>query len=364
MVTLAERLRPTNGLNVIRLLLAVLVIVSHAPVISGLGQEPSLNGLTLGAIAVGGFFAISGYLISKSRLFQSAGKYAWNRVLRLFPAYWACLAFTGIVAAGIAGLWRGGWTAPEGIHFVLRNFFMISPGGDSVGSTLVGLPIPNAWNGSLWTLRYEVLCYIIVGLIFSVPAFRRSKGATPAFFIVSTAASVIIHFRGDAGIAGKLALLVPFFAAGGVLMTFAHRIPSSRRLAGLSALLFVAICLAGFGRSLAALPLAYFVIWLAGVLPKPIRDIGSTRDVSYGVYLYAFPLQQLLVIFGAPALGLTVFVGLGIAATVPLAFASYYFVEKPALRLKSFSLKSLAVKSLRPKLFSFKSSRRKIRRRL
>ena len=94
-----------NSLGFIRLVLASLVIVDHAFPLGGFGVEPvagwTIGQTSLGGIAVAGFFAISGYLITKSGLAADILQFLWRRFLRIFPAYWAVLLVTALVIAPI-----------------------------------------------------------------------------------------------------------------------------------------------------------------------------------------------------------------------------------------------------------------------
>lgn len=328
------RLGRDNGLNLIRLLLAVLVIISHAYPIAGFGPDPAIGDLGFGSLAVGGFLAISGYLITKSRFRTGFKKFALARALRIFPGYWVCLIFTAFVGAGFAGLLRGGWSLSEAIQFVAFNVPMVRAGGSDIGSTLAGLPYSDAWNGSLWTLRYEVLCYVVVGLMLTFGFVRKLRlVAFSLAFAAVSAFSLAIHARGIEGPAADLALLAPFFTAGACLYVYSDKIPCSRRWAVASLALFLIAVASGTGRSLAALPLAYLLMWLGVVLPRAVRRLGQNNDLSYGTYLYAFPVQQLLVMVGAHTLGPVAFILLSIVATAPLAALSWFLVEKRANEL-------------------------------
>ncbi len=86
-------------------------------------------------------------------------------------------------------------------------------------------------------------------------------------------------------------------------------------------------------RIVAALPLAYVLIVTGGTAKSPIWRLPN--DISYGLYIYAFPVQQVLAGMGAISLGIGWFALLSLIATVPLALASWLLVEKPSLRLKS-----------------------------
>ena len=84
--------------------------------------------------------------------------------------------------------------------------------------------------------------------------------------------------------------------------------------------------------ALAALPLTFFVLWLGITLP--LRRIGRRNDFSYGVYIYAFQIQQLLVLVGGNELGVLQYIVFAMLGTMPLAVASWFIVERPAMRLK------------------------------
>jgi peptidoglycan/LPS O-acetylase OafA/YrhL len=94
--TIAARLDlRSNSLNLVRLVLATAVIVSHAWPIGGFGDDPAIGDVNLGHLAVGGFFAISGYLIAQSRLVNRPARYAAKRAMRILPGFWVCLLVTG-----------------------------------------------------------------------------------------------------------------------------------------------------------------------------------------------------------------------------------------------------------------------------
>ncbi|MFC0483718.1 acyltransferase family protein [Pseudarthrobacter scleromae] len=322
-----------NALNLIRLVLAVLVIVSHAFPVGGYGPDPAIGGLGLGSFAVGGFFAISGYLITQSRFRSDLKSYSIRRALRILPGYWACLFFTAVIASGLAGLVRGGWSAIEAAKFIGWNAVMVKAGGSDIGSTLAGLPYSGAWNGSLWTLRFEVLCYIVVGVALLVSFVRQQRAVFPAAFAGATAGSLAVHAADIGGIPADLALLVPFFLAGATIHAYADKIPCNNAMAFAACGALLVVLAVGQGKSLSALPVAYLLLWLGLVIPKPLAALCKTDDFSYGTYLYAFPMQQWLVIGGAAQFGPTAFIVFSILATAPFAVLSWFLVERPANNL-------------------------------
>lgn len=331
----------SNSLNFLRLLLAGLVIVSHAAPISGLSDEWRIGGISLGNIAVGGFFAISGYLITASRFSSPIAPYAWRRFLRIFPGYWACLAVVGLVFGALAGAVRGGWTLQSGLGYLASNASMVR-GGDAFTATLQGAPFPAAWNGSLWTLRYELLCYVAVGAALLIPRVFTKAFVFPLVFVLVSVASIPVHMSGIGGSVRDIAFLVPFFAAGACLFRFSKWMPMNGKYALGAVALLLAVVSLGLGHSLAALPLAYLCLWAGIALPDRFRRIGKKNDVSYGVYLYGFPVQQMLVLIGAHHLGLPLFILLSLVAVLPVAAASWFLVERPAMSLKGLVGKKMA----------------------
>jgi peptidoglycan/LPS O-acetylase OafA/YrhL len=335
---LGERFDPrANALNTLRLLFATAVIVAHSYPIGGFGDRPQLGDLDLGILAVAAFFVASGYLISESRQRSTLLRFGWARFLRIFPGFWVCLIVTAFVFAPIAGLVRGGWRLTDALSYIGFNS-PLAMTQFGIGDTLVGAPYPAAWDGSLWTLEYEIGCYVFIGLFLSVPRFRRGWWVL-GVLTLSTAAGVLRHFGVLGGVhtePSAWALLVPFFMAGAVIHRYRQSIPMSPILFVISVLVIAASTSAGWGTVIAPLPLAYCVMWLGAELPLLIERVGNgTLDISYGMYIYAFPMQQLLVLAGVHHLGVAAMISASIVVTILPAVLSWVLLEKPCLRFKS-----------------------------
>ena len=168
-----------NSLNQVRLVLATTVLFAHGYYIAGVGVGPHVDGENLGGWAVYGFFAISGYLITGSRWSNSLGTYLVHRVARIFPAFLVCLLVMVAVIAPLGDVWAHGTlagyltTATTPGHFLFLNAGL-RIGAYDIAGTPTGVPYPGAWNGSLWTLYFEFLCYLIVAALAVFPAVRRS----------------------------------------------------------------------------------------------------------------------------------------------------------------------------------------------
>jgi peptidoglycan/LPS O-acetylase OafA/YrhL len=332
-MTITERFDPRhNSLNFLRLVFALAVVVSHTWPIGGYGPDPMIAGQTLGTWAVAGFFGISGFLISNSRLHLDFGQFAIRRVLRIYPAFLICLLLIVLVFAPVSTLFdHGTMSWSSGASFIYRNAFLkVEQYG--ITGTLTHAPYGNAWDGSLWTLFWEFTCYVAIGVIlFASRRWHRTLVVT-AYLLVVFGATVARHHEIN-GLATDFLLLGSFFFAGSVLALYSDRIPLDWRLGIVAIVLLPVSSELGAWELLGSLPVAYLCLWLGTALP--FDRVGRTNDISYGVYIYAFPVTQILVAMHVNRLPVGVAVVLSIVVTIPLAAASWFIVERPAIGLKS-----------------------------
>lgn len=341
----SDRVRPTlegsfdprrNSLNALRLVLATLVIVSHSWPIGGFGEDPGVSDLSLGEWAVAGFFAISGYLIAMSRVrATSFWDYLWRRFLRIYPAFLVVLVVVAFVFAPLSVVIAGGeWSFLAGFDYVLHNLGLrVTQMG--IPGTLADVPYAGAWNGSLWTLWYEFVCYLALGVLVSfVPRRRLGIVMIGALIVCATAVAVFTAIGVPSLALLNAVTLGGYFSAGAVLYCYRGHVPLRWDLALLSAALIVVMAATSTFRLGAGPPVAYLMMWLSVVLP--LARVGAKNDISYGMYIYAFPVQQMLaMLLVGLALPVGVFIVIAVAATVPFAAASWFLIERPAMRFKS-----------------------------
>lgn len=324
-----------NALNLVRLALALAVIVSHAYPVGGLGIEPRWGGATLGTWAVLGFFCLSGYLVADSRHRLSALGYLLHRCLRLLPGFWVCLVVVGFGFAPLVAHWAGEpYATADGAAYVVANLALRMT-TFAVGDTLASVPMAHVWDASLWTLFFEFACYLVL-----VPAFgwvwarRHTVVVSGGLFVGSIAADTALRRAGvaDYTFLGGLVHLLTFFLAGTLVWALRDRLPSHALLAAGSVAILVATSAVGYSMRVGQLPLAYALLWVGGAV-----RLGWARrtDLSYGVYVYAYPVAQALTVLQVPQAGVVPFVAATVAATLVLAAASWFLVERPALRLRS-----------------------------
>lgn len=328
-----------NSLNMFRLVLAALVLVAHSYYIVGAGEGPHLHGENLGGWAVAGFFVLSGFLITRSRLRTDAGAFLLHRVARIYPAFLVCLVVTAFVFAPIAALVEHGTvrgflsTDVTPLQYIWANITLYID-SYTIGTTLQSVPYPGAWNGSLWTLFYEFCCYMIVWVLGALALFRRNGVMAGAAFVLSLLVWIGAPLAETAGLDPSfllLAKLAPFFLGGAFVYFVVER-------SGISAVVAVAaLVVAGvlivtvprWGGQAAAPFLAYGLLWLSTVIPQP--GWIARNDVSYGFYIYAWPVQQLVVLLGGAALGLPLYMIVAALGTFALAWLSWVVVERRAM---------------------------------
>jgi peptidoglycan/LPS O-acetylase OafA/YrhL len=356
--TLAASFDPRrNSVNALRLLLAGLVLLSHTLKLHG-GSDPvgrfTGGNVDMGTMAVDGFFALSGFLIAGSFVTSpSTGRFLWRRCLRILPGFWVCLLVTAAVLLPLAQLLEYGTLA----GFPLR-------GEESVLSYVTanallfiqqfevrGLFGDGAVNGSLYTLFYEFLCYLGIAALGAAGLLRRrtwpllASGALVWLFAVHQLLTGGAVFAGSdtLSIAARFGIM---FLAGAIAHRLADRVPLGRIGGAVAAVVLVqAVVLASFAGADPASTLVYMVVappavaylvLLAGCSPR-LRAVGARRDLSYGLYVYAWPTQQLVLLVGAAAWPVAVYGSVSLGIALLLAWASWTWVESPALRLKSWT---------------------------
>jgi peptidoglycan/LPS O-acetylase OafA/YrhL len=333
-VTLGDGLRGRdNALNLVRLILASAVVLSHTRPVGGFGPDPVIGGRGLGAWGVAGFFAISGYLICGSRVKLPWQTFVLSRMLRIYPGYWLSLVAVAAVFAAAASAATGTpFDVTASLRFVLLN--LAAPLHWSFGEALKQAAHPEAWNAPLWTLNPEMLCYAVAGTALTFMIVRRrailfTAGASAALIATNVLLASTDRLS-DGGLLDFLHLL-GFFSAGALAWALRDLIPVRLPLVMLS---LAALCAVGFTHAtdeLANLPLTYLVLAAGAALPT---RLAQRRDLSYGLYIFSWPIQTTLYLMGAARHGWVAYCVLTFAITLPVAYLSWTYVEGPALRLR------------------------------
>ena len=326
-----------NSFDLIRHLAALMVLVSHHFALSGL-EEPGIAGYnSLGGIAVTAFFSISGLLISQSFLnARSFADYLGKRVARIFPALILC-AFVMTYLAG--AVFADGYVTGLG---ALLDFLRISVFGRATIEPITqGFIVSESFNGSLWTLKIEFGFYLLLALALGM--YRRALMP----WVLLAAFGVATYVLGNhvpGALAQKLAVYsaagIAFFA--GAVIAFNQQYLSDRRVLAIALVTGAGLIFFSVGTPLASV-LATLGLCLATLslgLLYVDKSLRGRFDISYGMYLYAFPVQQLII----NKTSLTFVPSMLVSALIVIVLAtiSWRLVEQPALQFVHRRKRALA----------------------
>lgn len=335
---LGDRLAATagrpSGFDYMRVVLALSIIVWHSVLICYGPDEDTMSRRILAPVAilvVPMFFSVSGFLVAGSmERSRTLGMFLGLRVLRIVPA----LAAEVVVSAAIIGPrmtslpWRDYFSSTQtwaytlnvvgDIHYVLPGVFGTHP--------------VHEVNGQLWTVPYEELCYAILALMAAAGLRRREwlLAAAIAYHLAQVANTLWRPSTGYQGAGGSTVVMA--FMAGVLLFRYRDRVPWSLALFSVSAALAVALPLLTLkGIRFAPLPIAYATIYL-GLLDPPRNRLVLSGDYSYGLYVFGFPVQQMVWSAGPWFREWWSSLLLAIPAATALAVISWWLVERPALQ--------------------------------
>jgi peptidoglycan/LPS O-acetylase OafA/YrhL len=345
--TYSARPSHQNNFNFLRLLFASLVLLSHAPEIADGNRSRELltrffGSISFGELAVDGFFLLSGYLIVKSWANEpNAITFLQKRIARIYP---------GFIVASVVGAYVVGplgsisseyfaqfktWAFIKGIIFLQST---ITP------PVFVGQST-SAVNSSMWTIFFEFLCYL--GVMAAGLAGIVNRRGIWLFLAVSIVSIFCLHKFGYIELNGERFIaiarnflrLASVFFVGGCFYLFRDEIKFVPKIGKLSAaVLFVGLFWVKTAEIFLAVFGGYLLFYLAHAQIPILRKFNDYPDISYGLYLYGWPVQMLLFWY-FPAMSPWVVFPLSLVASAALGFISWHVVEKPCLRLKGLRFK-------------------------
>lgn len=338
-----------NGFWLLRLLAAGLVVFGHSFVITG-QVPPRLLGVEVQLVGVHVFFVISGYLITGSWQEDPCWvRYAWRRALRIMPGLVAVVVLTALVLGpGVTALRLGTYFAAPGTWLYLWNAGL-APVFSLPGVFGDGRPY-SAVNGSLWSLPIEVALYALVPLVGGRGVLAR-RVLLPAAALAGVAAAFVFTVLRPEQVQPVVWWnSVPFglryagdFALGALARSWAlERWLGWRAGVGVLALVGAMATVLGAGPGggagawLGSLGLQFglpFVVLSFGLAPAPCGFAPRT-DVSYGVYLWSCPLQQVVVGVTGIGIGAWELTALALLLAGGAGLVSWHAVERPFLQLK------------------------------
>jgi peptidoglycan/LPS O-acetylase OafA/YrhL len=330
--------RNSNIFDALRLLAAIFVIYSHSYAMVG-RMEPTLPGVSLGALGVHIFFILSGLLITASWVSHPrVGAYLGKRALRILPALTLVILVSVFLigpiftSLGLRTYFESNDTSQYlngififGIHYNLPGVFQNNP-------------IVGTINGSIWTLPYEVAAYFIIA-IFGKTGFLKRKKTIVCLFLLCTALSFPTtnhsnHFLFTLNL-NAFMYFTAYFLSGVILYLYKDSIHLRWQFALIATILLgISIPTKTFYLALFFV-LPYLVLYVGSLTWSGLTALSKYGDFSYGTYIFAWPVQQCLVDLLHNKVGHTHLLVYTLIITLPLAVASWHLLEKPMLKLKT-----------------------------
>ena len=349
--TFGDRIRDaggyTSGFDYIRLILSVLVLYGHSPMISGdhtANISEWFDKIRV-YIVLPMFFSLSGFLVAASLLrTKSLIVFLVLRGLRIIPALLVEISLSAIILGPLLTV------SPLGEYFRQKDFYLyflnifgyihyFLPG------VFLSNPVPKIVNGSLWTVPYEAECYLALAALSLLGFVKRADFLLGAILTITTVLFIFNFVNGDPEPLRSTATgrqLVFFFLSGVLLYLYRDAVYFSPLLAIIAALLSSVLVTSHTFVYLAPFPIAYLTGFIGLLKPRKLPLIFA-GDYSYGIYLYAYPIQQ--AVYQLVPASRHWYVNFAISISVVGLFAvfSWHAIEKPILRLKRIFLNLVEV---------------------
>lgn len=337
-----------NNFNLIRFTAAVAVLVTHSYAVVGLppSSEPMryLTGISFGGMAVDAFFITSGFLVTGSLLSRkNALHFLFARLLRVYPA----LVIVNVLTVFVLGIWFTTFSWSEYLRSPLVSDYLLKNTTlwFGISFTLPGLfennNIKGGVNGSLWTMYYEVRMYAILLLTWLTLTLlkqnSREEKASIVLIVIAAVAfmsHIFIHYSALDETSSRFYFM--FFSGVLYYLLRDHIVLSGFFFRIALGLLAIGIFFKPTFFLAYHFLYAYIILYLAYVPSGVIRTYNRLGDYSYGFYLYAFPIQQMIAAL-IPDITLVGMIMSAFLLTLSFAISSWHLVERPALRLKGIA---------------------------
>jgi peptidoglycan/LPS O-acetylase OafA/YrhL len=337
-----------NAFDAIRLLLATLVVFEHSFFLidNNYYQDPlfrlSHGQLNCGQLAVYMFFALSGFLVTRSLLTtRSVKSFMMRRVTRIAPGFVVASAFGCLVVGPLTTNDVGRYLDSQNWLILLMktltfNQIAVSEVLDRNAVRLV--------HGTLWSIKYEFDCYLLIGGLGAL-GLLRPRWAVVTSSVIAASLGVVCVFpqllpKIDYGILALLMSsphrwpeLMPIFFLGSAFYMFRTSIPKSSVVVSGAVAAWIVSLLTGGAHWATLICGIYAVLYAALSFKAEIQVFGKRTDLSYGVYLYGWPIQQLVLFYSPVPISPLGLFSLSIVLTMGVAYLSWIHVERPSLLL-------------------------------
>jgi peptidoglycan/LPS O-acetylase OafA/YrhL len=330
-----------NNFNLLRFIFAVLVLLSHAPELADGNRKREIltsffHTISFGELAVDGFFLLSGFLIVQSWSSRPVVfDFLSSRVLRIFPGFIVASVICAFIVGPLAANPINYFANLSVTNFVAGMLLLQEP---VIPAVFSGTPYPHV-NGAMWTISFEFICYLgvlmagVSGLLKRPLVFLCLTISVVTFCLLQRMGYLSADFYPHIFLQ-KLVHFVSFFMVGSCFYLFRHLIIFRKRslIAGV-AILVVGLCSWRFCEVALLCAGGYLLFFVALTPMASLNGFNRLPDVSYGIYLYGWPVQKLFLWY-SPLISPWLLFVLSFFSSLLLGVLSWYVIEKPFLKFK------------------------------
>ena len=328
-----------NNFDGVRISLALIVVFAHIAALTKMQDFKYFEIIFDANFAVKGFFAISGFLVAKSYLSsRNTLEYAEKRLRRIYPAYTASIILSFVIGLIATTLSVSEYLqSSQTLKYIIANLIFLNFVQPTLPAVFENNPM-QALNGALWTIKVEIMLYFCIpALIYLFKRFGSTRTTLIVFFLsVAWVYFFTVHYSGNNGV--ELARQFPgqlsYFILGALYAVNSKALNKIKIIAFISLIaLFVT---ENPSAKLFIDPIAYSsIVILISVDAFRKVNIGKYGDISYGIYLYHFPIIQALIFTETFKNNIWIGFYATIVLTLLAALASWHLVEKKLLKRTS-----------------------------
>lgn len=335
-----------NNFTLIRIIAAFAVVLSHGMELkTGDAANAFLARVAyynLGDLAVNVFFVLSGLMVSASLdRSRSHKRFIVSRLLRIFPGLIFCTVVLALLAGPLLSTLpaRQYFEGREVLDFIIKTLLTLSG-----SSTLPGVFAESSQrasvNSPVWTLKYELACYFVLVALSAAGIFNRRRALLWVTLISWLAILLYFVWLPDGRLSTVGAQISRFwlcFSAGMLAYKFRQSVPISIAWAVIAAALLLMSLHTAAERFVGPLAAGYLSLWLGVVPTGPLRRLANEYDLSYGAYIFGWPITQALVrAWPTAGIGETLLAACLLSALA--AIMSWLLIERPAMRFGRFKM--------------------------
>lgn len=328
-----------NNFTLLRLLAASAVVISHAVFLhSGHKTDEILSRITyfnLGDHAVNVFFVLSGLTVAGSlSKSPSLTEFMVARALRIFPALGACALLLVLVGAIVTTCTPAQFLSDTRVWRYGLNTLLLGSAATGLPGVFGENPHPSVMNASIWTLKYEAACYLLLALVGWLGLLTKRRFAWLLGLSWTIAGGFLfVRFGHDTTPLDQAARFWLCFSLGVGFYVFRSQIVLSVfGVAAVSVLFWFAIG-SPLERIVSLLATGYSVVWLGTLPTGHLRSVTNRIDLSYGIYIFGWPITQTLMLV-QPSISVWSLTLLSLMLAMAVALPSWLLIERPAMRAR------------------------------